>query len=119
MTSKLGNNERGIIMNKEAILEMSKQENKGQDLANLEISKSGMQIGWVLAICLLAVISVTEAIIYSRVNNGVFFSVMAGCASVFMYKYIKLHKKHELIISVIYGIASICFLVAWIISLSR
>ena len=104
-------------MNKEDILEMSKQENKGQDLANLEVSKSGMQIGWTLIICLLAVVSVVDAVVYSRINNGVFFSVMAGSCAVFLYKYIKLRKKHELFVSVLYAISAVCFLIAWIMSL--
>ena len=106
-------------MNKEDILEMSKQENKGQDLANLEVSKSGMQIGWITIICLLAAVSVVDAIVYSRVNNGIFFSVMAGSCAVFLYKYIRLRKKHEICISIIYAISAICFLIAWIISLTN
>ena len=105
-------------MDKEAILEMSKQENKGMDIANLEVSKSGMQIGWVVVICLLAVVAVVDAIKYHRVDNGIFFALMAGSFSVFVYKYAKLRKKHELFISITYGIAAICFLIGWIIGLS-
>ena len=41
-------------MNREEILAKSQQENHGQDIVNLEVSKNGMQIGWVVIICLLA-----------------------------------------------------------------
>ena len=106
-------------MNKEDILEMSKQENKGLDIANLEAAKSGMQIGWIVVICLLALVAVVDAIKFNHLDSGIFFAVMAGSFSIFLYKYMKLRKKHELCVSVIYGISALCFLVSWIINLVR
>ena len=44
-------------MNREEILAKSQQENHGQDIVNLEVSKNGMQIGWVVIICLLAFVT--------------------------------------------------------------
>ena len=49
-------------MNKEEILAKSKQENRGQDIANLEVSKANMQFGWITAVCLLSLVAVVEAI---------------------------------------------------------
>ena len=57
-------------MNREEILEKSRQENRGQDIANLEVSRSSIVFGWIVAICLLAVVAVTEAIKYDRMNSG-------------------------------------------------
>ena len=70
-------------------------------------------------LCLLAVVAVTEAIKYDRMNNGIFFAVMAGCSAIFIRKYLKLHKKHELYISIMYVIAATAFLVAWILQLTK
>jgi hypothetical protein len=56
--------EAGIIMNKEEILAKSKQENRGQDIANLEVSKASMQFGWITAVCLLSLVDVVEAVVY-------------------------------------------------------
>ena len=106
-------------MNRETILEKSKQENHGQDIANLEVSKSSIVFGWVLAVCLLCVVAVTEAIKYDRMNSGIFFAIMAGCSAIFIRKYSKLHKKHELYISIVYAIAAIAFLVSWILQLTK
>ncbi len=106
-------------MNREEILEKSKQENQGKDIADLEVSKSSMQFGWLVAVCLLAVVSVVEALVYDRVNNGIFFAVMAGCSTIFISKYRKLHKRHELIVSVIYVFATVAFLIAWILQLTK
>ena len=103
------------MMNREEILEKSRQENHGQDIANLEVARSSIVFG----VCLLAVVAVTEAIKYDRMNSGIFFAVMAGCSAIFIRKYLKLHKKHELYISIVYVIAAAAFLVSWILQLTK
>lgn len=105
-------------MNREEILEKSRQENRGQDIVNLEVSRSSIVFGWIVAVCMLAVVAVTEALKYERMNNGIFFAVMAGCTAIFVRKYLKLHKRHELIIAVVYAVAAVAFLVAWILQLA-
>ena len=57
------------MMNREEILAKSQQENHGQDIANLEVSKNGMKIGWVVIICLLAFVSVVNAIAGLRIGS--------------------------------------------------
>ena len=106
-------------MNKEEILARSKQENRGQDIADLEVSKASMQIGWIVIICLLALVSVVDALVFERVDSGVFFAVMAGCAAVFAVKYRKMRRRHELVFSIVYGLAALAFLIAWIHSLVK
>lgn len=107
------------MMNKAEILEMSKRENRGKDIADLEVAKMSIQYGWLIAVCLLAVVAVTEAVVYGRVNYGIFFAVTAGCDGIFISKYLKLRKRHELIVSILYGIAAAAFLIAWILGLTR
>ena len=105
------------MMNREEILAKSQQENHGQDFVNLEVSKNGMQIGWVVIICLLAFVSVVNAIVFERMNSEVFFAVTASTSVIFFYKYMKLHQKHELFVAVIDAIAAGAFLISWIIQL--
>lgn len=107
------------MMNREEILEKSRQENRGQDIANLEVSRSSIVFGWVVAVCLLAFVAVAEALKYERMNSGIFFAVMAGCAAIFIRKYLKLRKQHELIISIVYTVAAVAFLTAWILQLAN
>ena len=106
-------------MNREEILAKSQQENRGQDIANLEVSKNGMQIGWVVIICLLAFVTVVDALVFERMNSEVFFAVTASTSVVFFYKYMKRHQKHELFVALIDAVAAIAFLISWIIQLSR
>ena len=117
MPSELGNLLGGAMMNREEILAKSQQENHGQDIANLEVSKNGMKIGWVVIICLLAFVSVVNAIIFERMSSEVFFAVTASTSVIFFYKYMKLHQKHELFVAVIDAVAAGAFLISWIIQL--
>ena len=106
-------------MNREEILAKSKQENRGQDIVSLAAVKDSMQLGWVVMICLLAAVTVVDALVFERMNNEVFFTVMAGSAVVFISKYFKLRRKHELVISAVYVILAVVFLVMWILQLVK
>ena len=106
-------------MNREEILLKSQMENRGQDVAGLEVSKACILVGWIVAVVLLAFVSVVEAIVYERMNSGIFFAVTAGCTAIFLLKYLKLRKRHELVIAVVYAFASLAFLTAWIIQLAK
>ena len=101
-------------MNKEEILAKSRNENHGKDIADLAVSKASMQVGWLVILCLLAAVTVVDAMVFNRVNNEIFFAVMAGCSAIFASKYRKLRKRHELILSVAYAIGAAAFLIAWI-----
>ena len=117
MPSVLGKLNGGAFMNSEEILAKSQQENHGQDIVSLEVSKNGMQIGWVVIICLLAFVSVVNAIVFERMNSEVFFAVTASTSVIFFYKYMKLHQKHELFVAIIDTVAAVAFLISWIIQL--
>ena len=108
-----------IVMNREEILAKSKQENHGQDIANLEVSKASMLFGWITAVCMLALVAVVEALVHDRMNSGIFFAVMAGCSAIFINKYLKLRKRHELYIAIVYIIATVAFLISWILQLTK
>ena len=108
-----------IVMNKEEILAKSKQENHGQDIANLEVSKASMLFGWITAVCMLAFVAVVEALVHDRMNSGIFFAVMSGCAAIFINKYLKLRKRHELYIAIVYTIGAVAFFISWIIQLTK
>ena len=105
-------------MNREEILARSQQENHGQDIVDLEVSKNGMRIGWVVIICLLAIVTVVDALVFERMNSEVFFAVTAATSVIFFYKYLKLHQKHELFVAVIDAVAAAAFLISWIIQLA-
>jgi len=104
-------------MNKEEILEKSRSENKGKDIVEEEIIRKGFLVCWLVSLIAASVVAMVEGIVLGKQNSGIFFSLMSGLSVFFVFKYIKLRRKHELFIAVMYGIAAICFLIAWIIYL--
>ena len=106
-------------MTKEEILEKSQNENKGKDIAEMEIIKNALMIGWAVTVCLVGVVLILNGIVLGYENMGALFAVMSGLFIVFLIKYIKLRKRHELFITIAYGIAAVAFLISWIITLVR
>ena len=106
-------------MNKEEILAKSKQENRGMDIVNLEVSKNSTQFGWTFSYMMMAIVTVVNAIVKSKNSFEVCFVMLAGSAALFGHKYAKLHKKHELIVSILFGLGALACLVGWIIQLTK
>ena len=102
-------------MNKEEILERSRIENQNKDIADIEISKSGIRAGWIVTVCFATVVTVLDGVFFNRPAYEILFAVMAGLAVVFFCKYARMKKVHELIVAICYSIASAGFLIGWII----
>lgn len=105
-------------MTREEILERSQNENKGKDIAEMEIIKNALMIGWVVTVCLVGVVMILNGIVLGYGDMGALFAVMSGLFLVFLIKYIKLRRKHELFITIVYGIAAVAFLVSWVMKLA-
>lgn len=114
---KLGNIEGGSVMNKEEILEMSRKENKNQDIYEKEIIIRGNKYACIAAAVLATVFFVIQIFTGGGHNYGLYAVVFAMPMAGFWMKYAKLHKKHELFFAVIYTIAVIMFSVAHIYGL--
>ncbi len=106
-------------MTREEILERSQNENKGRDIVENEFIKKYFVVCWIVSLVAASVVAVIEAIVLEKQNSGLFSALMSGLFSFFLMKYIRLRKRHELFITVMYGIAAVCFLISWIISLVK
>ena len=65
-------------MNREEILEKSKQENRGIDYVNMEISKNSMQVAWTVILLLMCAIMVVNAVVKERNSFEIAFAMLAG-----------------------------------------
>lgn len=106
-------------MTREEILEKSRSENKGKDIVEEEFLKKGFLVCWIVSMFAACAVAMIEGIVLGKQNNGLFFALMSGQFSFFLMKYIRLRKKHELFITIMYGIAAVCFLTFWIINLIK
>ncbi len=106
-------------MTKEEILEKSQNENKGRDMADIAVSQKGITFGWIVTVCLTGFVAVLNGIVLNQNSYGAFLAIMGGSFTVFLTKYIKFRRRHELFITIMYAIATVCFAAAWILDLVR
>ena len=104
-------------MNKEEILAISQNENKGKDVADVELSKTGIRASWIVTVCLALAAAVIDGAVFGRPAFELLFAVMTGLAVVFFRKYAKAKKTHELIVALCYSVASAAWLVAWLLQM--
>ena len=106
-------------MTREEVLKKSREENMGMDVAEAEAAKSGIKYGWMVTVFLSCIFVIVDGIIFSRIPSEMLSAVLSGLCTVFLSKYVKKRKRHELIIAVLYGVASLCFFISWIIQISK
>ncbi|MBQ7455774.1 MAG: hypothetical protein IJS53_04960 [Clostridia bacterium] len=106
-------------MNRQEILKKSQLENRGKDIAYLEITKSSLRIALIVIVCLVYAVGIVEMIVYDVKINGLTFSVAAGITTSCIYRYVKLRRKKDLLNSIVWGIAAILQLIIWIIYLQQ
>ena len=104
-------------MNKEEILEKSRNENKGSDELELSVlaasGKLAAQIG-MLACCLVALLQVIFTDTISFESWMIYFSILG---TMFTVKYLKLHRRHELLLAILYDALFVFFTVFFVIRL--
>ena len=106
-------------MEKNEILELAQKDNKNLDIADIEAQKSGAYIGYfILGISILVVIAV-DRLVLKQYDFGAITACLLMMFTAFLVKYIKLKKKHELLVALIYGAGAIFGLVCWILQLCK
>ena len=106
-------------MNKEEILKKAQEDNKGFDLADLNAQQKGAYISYFVGIIGIIIVNIIDGIVLGRINYGADFVMCLMIGLAFLYKFIKLKKKHELFVTLCYFALSIMFLVFWILQLAR
>lgn len=106
-------------MDKNEILNKARQENKGKDFADVEAQRAATWIGYWVLIGLMIIADVINGIVLHYVNRSGDFVLFTVAAVVFFIKYIRLRKKHELIVAAIFGILSLAMLAVWIMQLCK
>lgn len=104
-------------MNKDEILLKAQEENKGKDLADKSAQKDGSWIAYSVGVILIILVDTINGFVLHNVNRGADFALFTMAFIIFLVKYIKLRKKHELIPLIIWGVLSISMLVLWILQL--
>ena len=106
-------------MNKEEILSMAQEDNKGMDIADLEAQKSASVAGYYVVALGILIVTIVDKIVLDKFNFGALMSCLFMFSIAFLIKYIKLKKKHELFVSILYFLGAITSLVFWILELAK
>lgn len=94
-------------MTKEEILEKSRNENKNQDIYDLEIQNKAARYSIYAASILCCLLIILQGIV-KKVIPFELLMVLSGMESVlFIVKYVKMHKKHELLVAILYSVGFI------------
>ena len=105
-------------MEREEILAKAQVENKGKDIADLDVQRKGAYIAYFVGLTLIIIWDIVEGIRFHHINFGGNMALFAMAFTAFLVKFIKLRKRHELIVALVYGIGTVTFLVLWILQLA-
>ena len=106
-------------MQKDEILKKSRMENKNMDEREMSVLASAGKLAARVGMLMCCVIAVLEVLFTDRINYAswmIYFSILG---TLFIYKYIKLKNRHELICALLYCAIFIMFTVLFIINLAR
>lgn len=104
-------------MEKSEILAKAQEENKGADLADKQTQKDAAWIAYIVGVIAIILVDTINGFVLHNVNRGADFALFTMAFVAFLVKYLKLRKKHELIVMIIWGLLSISMLVVWILQL--
>ncbi|MBR5620543.1 MAG: hypothetical protein IKW76_12480 [Clostridia bacterium] len=105
-------------MNKDEILAKAQSEGKERDLPDREAQRNGAWVAYIIGVILLIVVDTVNGFVLHYVNRGADFALFSMAFVVFLIKYLRLRKRHELIIAIIWGVLSLSMLAVWIMQLT-
>ena len=117
MTIKLGKRNGGKVMNKEEILDKSRQENRNRDLAEIDCLKKSSVIAYIVGCCVCMTLSILQWSFTKTVNWGCWVANFSILGTVFLVKFINLRKTHELLMTIFYYVLCIFFLIGFVMSM--
>lgn len=91
-------------MNKDEILAKSRAENKNKDVYEQEVLKQASKSAVVIQMVLAAIFFVIQVFVGGGINYGLWALIASTNMTVYWVKYIKLHRKNELTMAIIYTI---------------
>ena len=104
-------------MNREEILKKAQAENNGKDYVDIEAQKTGTRAAYFVAVLLVIIVDTVNGFVLGYVNRGMDFVLFTMAFVAFLTKYLKLRKRHELIVMIMWGLLALSMLACWILQL--
>ena len=106
-------------MNRDDILKKAQAENSGKDYADIEAQKSGTWAAYLVAVILVILVDTVNGFVLGYVNRGMDFVLFTMAFVALLTKYIKLRKRHELFVTIFWGLLALMMLALWILQLCK
>ena len=106
-------------MDREEILAKSRNENHNKDMVEEDAVKQGYWMGMSIGAAVCMLVNLLEVILADRFNLACWIVYASMTGTMFCVKYIRLRKKHELILSIFWFAAFLAFLGLYVWELVR
>lgn len=101
-------------MDRDEILKRSREENKDQDLVDLEVLHRANNIALSVSMLICALISVLHAVFRDSPDYAVWIVQFGMLSTVMLVKFAKLRRRHELLLGLLYAGFCVCFFVFYL-----
>jgi hypothetical protein len=106
-------------MEKEEILAKSRKENKNVDIVEMTVINHAFKTAATVAVVECIIISGIDDLFSGTVNSAYWTVAWSIFSTVYIYKYIKLRRKHDLYIAIFYSCMTILSFVTYMMPLLR
>ena len=96
-------------MNKEEILEKSRQENKNRDIAEIDRARSASRFAMLFSLCFIVIYTMLSLFATSRVNYGVIATEFCMIFAMNLHKAIKSRTSADIAVAALNGLAFAMF----------
>lgn len=91
------------MMDRDEILMKSRNENQNKDIYELEVISKAQRVGGLIAVCVTFTLMVIERVILEEdTNYGYFLIILSAGMGLWLYKAVKMRKKHEVLLAVLW-----------------
>jgi hypothetical protein len=95
-------------MNRDEILKASRSENQYKDFYEQDIINKGQRVAGTVAILVTCALMVAEnVILHYEINYGYSLIILSSCAGLWIYKAIRMKKKHEILLALLWTVLAI------------
>lgn len=95
-------------MNREEILAKSRNENQNKDIYELEVMRKGQRIAGLIGVSVtFALLLIEDVVLDIGRNYGYFLIIMSATTGLWIYKAVKLKRKHEALLAALWAVLTI------------
>ena len=101
-------------MDKDEILERSRKEHKDMDLVELEVNNKANAVANLVGVVVCGILTVVHAFVRDSIDTSAWTVMFSILSTIMLVKYVKLRRRHELVVGLLYLVSAICFFLGYL-----